>query len=1613
MPGNLLKTNILKRFLKILRYFFISLISLVVLLVILVNLTPVQNFLARKAAEILAKKLHTKVSVGHVRIDFLNHVLIQGLYIEDRQKDTLLYAGEARVRITDWFFLKNETPVLRYLGVKDAYAHLYRTPKSAEWNYQFVVDAFDSGAAPDTTIKKRNDFELDLEHIEVQNLRFHMDDAWAGSDMDFDIGNLQLDADELALKKKMIDIRSLALEKVVISMHDYEGGRPRDTARRKKETVIDTTAFNPDRWYVTVDELGLKDCRFVMNASMAAPLKGEFDPDHMDVQNIQLMARNLSVIGDTMKANLEHLAADERCGLQVKEFSADVSVSPKASICKNLLLETNRSRLQHYYAMRYERFPDFTDYITKVYMEADLKESYVDLRDVAFFAPVLNEYPYRLELAGKVRGTVDSIAGRDLVFSDGQTRLKGNAAMVGLPDIDKTFIRFEDGEIFTTGPAIMKYAPDLKNNPNIAVEHISYAYFKGSFAGYIDNFAANGTLNTNLGNITSDVKMVLPPQSAQNATYAGTISTQNFQLGTLLREPILGSVTMKAKVDGKGFDPENGSMNIDAEISQLGLYGYNYRNISAQGKLAQRTFEGEAIVDDPNLALSFDGKLDFSQEQPVINAKAYLLKSDFRALGLTDDSLQATADFDFNTTGSNIDNFTGTAKLYNINLLRYGNRLALDSIQLVSSQYAGGRRLSIESNDITATIDGSYSLSQLAPSFQYFLGRYLPNYVKSPSRYAPDQNLSFNITTRNVDGLLAVLLPDVRGFNNSTIVGSLNTPQRQLALEANIPAGTIGNMKLENLVLKGDGNFDRLAVDANAARFVIGNDMLDLALRLNSTIGNDSLRFSLATTSPDVYGTASINGQAYARGDSLHFSFNPSEVMLGQSRWEIPAGAHGVFASNYLHLEDFVLRSGLQQISLGSDDRGGKQALLLEVQNLDISQMGSLAGLSSYQPDGRVNGSVRVEDMFRNMIVESDLRATGVKMGADTIGDIILQGRYDAARELVVLQNTSGIFRGNSSLAIEGTLSLDTASRQKLNGHIRLNQAPLTWLDPILAGYASKLKGTANGEIDVSGTAANPDVSGAVTLNDAGVRVDMIGVEYRIPFAKITLDNRKIDLGNIKIYDRFGNEGIVSGTITHQQFQNMRLSLALNTRKLEAVNLRDYESEAFYGNLIAEASLSIRGPLEDLTMSIRAIPVQDSRISMPIGSSTTMGAYSYVSFRTLGTEQQQVQRKSKSKLNITIDIAANPLAEISLILDPASGDAINARGTGSIKIEMPSSNDIRMYGTYVIDQGDYTFTLKQVFFQRKFLINSGSTISFSGPIEQTKLNVTAILPTNARLYDLLSDREKEGLKFVPKSEEVETKQQQRVNLVLFMTGALDNPELKFKIDLPEKRAVGTMAYAKLERLNNTERELFDQVASLLLGGSFFPPEGNLGTTAAVGAINNIGEIISSAASGQITNLVNKILGDDKLAIDLKYKSYSLSDGGSDINNRNEIRFGVRRNFFKDKLIVELGSAYDWGRVTGGNSSNFNPVGDFRAQYLITDRLRLNLFNTSNYDILVNDNITRRGVGVSYRKTFDSFEEFFRGRNYMRRLEEKRAEKGNLQADSTIRQEAPKGTGPMP
>ncbi len=1183
--------------------------------------------------------------------------------------------------------------------------------------------------------------------------------------------------------------------------------------------------------------------------------------------------------------------------------------------------------------------------------------------------------------------------------------------MEGLPDIETTYINYTNGELFTSGDGIFRYAPELKDNTSVALGSISHAYFKGDFKGYINNFVINGAITSNLGNIVSDVSMKIPEGKDAQTNFAGNVKVNDLNLGVLLRQPDIGTITLTADVDGTESKDDGVAINFKTIIDHIEYKKYSYQGINADGKLENEKFTGNLLISDPNVSLGFYGLFDFSDKELKINAKANLLQSDLKALNLVQENMTLVADFDLDWKGNNIDDFTGYAKIYNIDMEKDGHLLDLDSIYANATETGVNKKLTIASNAFSAELDGQYQLSTITNSFQYYIAGYLPNYISVPTEPMQEQDITFKLKTNDLDSLFALFLPSLSGFNNTTVLGHLSTKQQQLKLNARINSGKISGIQINDADITAQGDYNTLAVTADVGNVSFTDTSLNGSIELNTTLGNDKLTFDIITKSRNALGDAVIKGQAFAHGDTLDASIFPSEFYLNKKKWDITGGNKIVFTDGYLSVNNFFVKSGNQQISINSNNNGLLQSIGMNISGLNVSEIGDVAGLSDYKIKGQLNGTIKVDNLFSELYISSEIKALGLKFGKDTIGNVDIVGNYDDTKKLLTLDNRTGIYWGDRSLSASGKFSFASDVHQNIDAQISLNQTPLSWLSPILHGFVSNIVGTLDGNITIKGTSEAPDIKGKVNLDKVGMHIDFLGAVYRIPEASINVDNRSINVGKMTLFDRFNNTALLTGGIDHDRFDKMKLDFRMTSSKFEVIDLKPNESELFYGNLIAKfETLEITGPFDDVKVVInKAQPAQKSHLYLPLSTGENeIGAYSYITFKSNEDETDEV-KKSNDKLSIEINAILNPLAEITMIMDPATGDAINASGTGTINMQIPPNNDIKMFGNYTIETGSYTFTLPQLFFKRKFALNTGSLIQFEGAIDNTQLNVGGIYATRARLYDLLTASEKTLVEDLGERETNQAKITKEVNVILTMKGSLGTPELGFNIELPDKSGAGTIAYKKLEKVNNDERELFNQVASLLLVNTFIPADGGFEGGAASGVVNNVSDIFSGTASSQLTNLLAKLTGDENIAIDLKYQKYSFDNNDPGASNRNAVSLGVKKNLFKDRLTVEVGSSVDWGKPTSSNStSNFNPVGDFRMQYLLKEggNLRGNIFRTSSYDVLADQNITRGGVGLSYRKSFNNLRDLFGGAKYMKKEEELEMQnlEENNNSDSTKKQD---------
>jgi hypothetical protein len=176
---------------------------------------------------------------------------------------------------------------------------------------------------------------------------------------------------------------------------------------------------------------------------------------------------------------------------------------------KNLDIITNKSRIGNYYAMHYSDFnEDMKNFITNVKLQGNLKESNVHTDDIAFFAPELKDWHRLVKIDGLVNGTIDRLKIKNAYLKSNQTIIKGDLDLKNIPDIDNLYLVFNSTGSTTNFNELTQFIPSISKIKEPQLSRLGNIYFKGQFTGFIHNFVADGIINTDLGNVQSNIKFV-------------------------------------------------------------------------------------------------------------------------------------------------------------------------------------------------------------------------------------------------------------------------------------------------------------------------------------------------------------------------------------------------------------------------------------------------------------------------------------------------------------------------------------------------------------------------------------------------------------------------------------------------------------------------------------------------------------------------------------------------------------------------------------------------------------------------------------------------------------------------------------------------------------------------------------------------------------------------------------------------------------------------------------------------------------------------------------------------------------------------------------------------
>jgi hypothetical protein len=632
--------------------------------------------------------------------------------------------------------------------------------------------------------------------------------------------------------------------------------------------------------------------------------------------------------------------------------------------------------------------------------------------------------------------------------------------------------------------------------------------------------------------------------------------------------------------------------------------------------------------------------------------------------------------------------------------------------------------------------------------------------------------------------------------------------------------------------------------------------------------------------------------------------------------------------------------------------------------------------------EGITSGDITIEDPYNKLKVYINAQTDQTRFEHDSIGIITLNGFWDNALKKAtyfVSSNNEGYI-----FDVKGNVNLADSNNQLIDTDFDIVDARVDILENYLGIVFSDMNGNASGKLKISGNLKEPDITGKVALKNGGMKVLYTQCYYSLVDPVIEFRPDVIDIGTIQIRDMYGNEGQVKGELKHHFFHDFNFNFSATSKKLLLLNTNKLDNTVFYGKAIGRVNFFFTGPEKDMKMYVGGETVDSSNINIVTSSSTKQkGSVDYIVWKEYGREMNfDSLYKPASNLSIDLDLTANNLLKMNVILDELSGDIISANGAGNIKIKTGTSENLTLNGRFNIEKGNYNFNFQDIF-KKPFTLDpgSGSYISWTGDPYDAEININATyMAEQVRMSTLFSDQSSSGVSTV--SSDI-LKELSDIAVICKLTGTLSQPNPTFQILLPPNSPVknNPTVDSRLKAINRDPLEVSKQSTYLIVFKSFAPQSAIVATDLNQELINNtISGVINSILASSVQNFFYKFFG-SSMGVNFNYSRIAtdITGTGSTSNTTNDYRENVSLQFIKslmnDKLIISFGSDFNFSTGTSGVSSSqtFLFLPDVNVEYKITPdgKFRTSFFYRSNYDALsTSGRKDRTGGNISYRTEFD-------------------------------------------
>ncbi len=1452
------------------------------------------------------------------------------------------------------------------------------------------------------TAEPQNDLQFLNKEINLSDIDVAYNSEPSDIKTSFKIGKATLHPKSIDLKNMFFNLKDASLNNSDIAIETNASGKAPAAPEDRS-----TTSSSPSMKILS-DNITVKNLNLKYDDNSAPKALSGMDYSHLGIQQLSVNSSGVEYSSDTIIASIKSASMKEKSGFVLNHLTTDFSMNPTGVSLQNLLLTTPGSEIKKSAIISYPSLEAIKNDPGKLGLDIDLQGSKISVKDLWIFVPQLKDRTASLSPGAniyadiKVTGKVNNLNFKKLMVKGlNATDINAGGMVKGLPDPKKWYADLSIHKFQTSRRDLLSLIPKNTLPKTITLPQSILA--KGIIKGGMNNLFSDLAINTPLGHAKIKGKLINITDK-NKAVYDISLNATHLEMGKLMQNPKWGPLTGDFEAKGKGYDWQTANAFFTGNINSITLNGYAYHNIKAEGSIADKSFTIKTSVADSNFTASLTATGLFSGGFPTLHLEATIDSIKTMPLHFTSTPVFYHGQIKGNFQNMTPDSLDGNLIVSNSILVNNGKRITLDSLTLNAENGPDDQSIALKSDFLSASIKGKFKLTQLADIFQQSIDPYFSFTWQKDTTKTEPYRFALNVQITN-NAALNPFLPLLTQLKPISLSGEFASDSGwDVSLYS--PHMVLGTSVIDSLNLNAGTKKGSLIFNTSLRRFISGASFSVYATALDGTIQNNKIDFTLNIKDQNFKNKYTINGKVDHHDLNKYvFSLNPDSLFLNYNRWVVNAENKIIFFNKGINASNFILSRDRQELGINSADTAANSPLHIDFKNFKIETITGFIQNDSLAIAGLLNGNAVVKNVQTHPAFTLDLTVSNFSVYKDTIGNLSLKVDNPGSNKYHAEVSLKG--NGND-LSIDGHYAVKPTN-SSYDFAVNIKNLQMKAVEAFSHGALKNASGTLYGKVALNGSLDQPNIDGSIHFNNTAFNVRMLNNVFKIDNQSVAIiTNKGIELNKFSIHDNNDNAIVIDGAVNTTDFQNYIFDLKINARNFHAINSSSKDNQLFYGKMVFSTKLSIKGtpahPVIDGSLTIN--DKTDFTVVLPQsqpGVESREGIVRFVDKSSMAGDSLFMKPYDTLKssplqgYDVSLNIRVDKEAIFTVIVDAGNGDNLKLKGTAQLTAGIDASGKITLAGSYDIDEGSYDLSFN--FLQRKFIIQKGSRIVWTGDPTTAQMNVTGIYKANAAPYDLVQDQIQSS-----SADANLYKQKLPFEVHLILQGELLKPQISFDIVLPQDKnynvpdAVTSTVETKLAQLRQQTGDMNKQVFALLLLNRFVgedPFSSGAGSAdAGTLAMQSVSKILSEQLNQLAQNLVQ--------GIDINFNLATTQDYSTGTQqNRTNLNVGVSKKLLNDRLTVTVGSDFELQGPLQANEQQNNIAGNISVNYKLSKdgKYMLRAYRKNDYTDVIQGYVIETGIGFIISVDYNKFKEIFSTREQRRKKREIRKSNKSQQANN--------------